>query len=170
MPDQVITVVEDWGRRHQKEDKKKSLTFLNRKRQLYDWDNNDLEDNKGLVDPDITHPNLPAKFPGINLKSKQPHHHQVVKVIEESDNEQVYTAQCNASLDDLPCKTTGVSTAVDEVQMDHWTDLPDDDKHHDMPTHPTPVVPPTPINMTNTEDNDNIPDNKSLDAEAKRPS
>ena len=90
----------------------KSLTFLNRKKQLYNWDNDDLEDDECLVDSYIAHPGLPAKFPGINLKSEQPHHYQAVKVIEESNNKQIYAAQCNASLDDLPWKTTGVSTAV----------------------------------------------------------
>jgi hypothetical protein len=81
MPDWVIAVVKDWGQRHQKEDKKQALTFLNQKKKLYDWDNNNLKDNKSLVESDIAHPDLPTKFPGINLKSEQPHHHQVVKVI-----------------------------------------------------------------------------------------
>ncbi len=63
MPDRVIAVVEHWGRRHQKEDKKQALTFLNRKKKLYDWDNDDLEDVEGLVESDIAHPDLPAKFP-----------------------------------------------------------------------------------------------------------
>jgi hypothetical protein len=43
---------------------------------------------------------------------------------------------------------------------------PSQHRHHHMPTHPTLVVPPTPINMTNTDDDDNIPDDESLDAEA----
>ncbi len=34
MPDWVITMVEDWGRRHQKEDKKQALTFLNKQKTL----------------------------------------------------------------------------------------------------------------------------------------
>jgi hypothetical protein len=108
MPDRVIAVVKDWGQRHQKEDKKQALTFLNRKKKLYNWDNDNLKDDKGLVESDIAHPDLPAEFPGINLKSEQPHHHQVVEVIEESNDERIYTAQRNASLDDLPCRTTGV--------------------------------------------------------------
>ena len=32
MPDRVIAMVKDWGRRHQKEDKKQALTFLNQKK------------------------------------------------------------------------------------------------------------------------------------------
>jgi hypothetical protein len=37
------------------------------KKKLYDWDNDNLKDNEGLVESDIAHPDLPAKFPGINL-------------------------------------------------------------------------------------------------------
>jgi hypothetical protein len=92
MPDWVIAVVKDLGRRHQKEDKKQDLTFLNQKKQLYNWDNDNLKDNEGLVESNIPHPNLPTKFPGINLKSEQPHHHQVVEVIEEKNDERIYAA------------------------------------------------------------------------------
>jgi hypothetical protein len=74
------------GKTTPKGGQEKSLTFLSQKRQLYDWDSDDLEDDKGLVNPDITQPNLPAEFPGIDLKSEQPRHHQVVEVIEESDD------------------------------------------------------------------------------------
>jgi hypothetical protein len=35
MPDRVIAVVKDWGRQHQKEDKKQALIFLNQKKKLY---------------------------------------------------------------------------------------------------------------------------------------
>jgi hypothetical protein len=75
MPDRVIAVIKDWGRHHQKED-------LNQKRQQYDWDNNDLEYDKGLIKPDIAHPDIPAELPGIDLESEHPHHHQVIEVIE----------------------------------------------------------------------------------------
>jgi hypothetical protein len=53
MPDRVIAVIEDWGRRHQKEDKASTLEFLNQKRQQYDWDNDDIEYEEGLIEPDI---------------------------------------------------------------------------------------------------------------------
>jgi hypothetical protein len=33
------------------------------------WDNNNLQDNEGLIDPDPnSHPGIPAEFPGINLE------------------------------------------------------------------------------------------------------
>ena len=102
MSDRVIKVVKDWGRLHQKEDKAKSLKFLNQEQQQYDWENNNLEDAKGLVKSDIAHPNIPAKFPDIDLESEQPHHHHVIKTIKDSKNKCIYAAQHNASLDNLP--------------------------------------------------------------------
>jgi hypothetical protein len=84
MPDRVIKIVHDWDRCHQQEDKAKTLEFLNRKQQQYIWDNVDLKDDKGLVESDIAHPDIPAKFPSVHLESEQPQHHQVVKIIEES--------------------------------------------------------------------------------------
>jgi hypothetical protein len=64
MPDRVIKVVNDWGCCHTKEDITHSLTFLNCKKELYGWDNDNLQDNKGLIEPDnhpdISHPKLLA--------------------------------------------------------------------------------------------------------------
>ena len=145
MPDRVIAVIEDWGQRHQKEDKASTLKFLNQKQQQYNWDNDNLEYNEVLIEPDIAHPDIPAEFPGIDLESEHPHHHQVVEVIEESEDEHIYAAQCNASLDDLPHKPTGVSTAVDEIEVDNWANLPEeDDIYHDLPAQPMILVPPNP--------------------------
>jgi hypothetical protein len=123
MPDRVINIVDDWGRRHQQEDKTKTLAFLNRKQQQYNWDNDDLKDNKGLVALDIAHPNIPAKFPGVDLESEQPQHHQVVEIIEESKEECIYAAQCNASFNDLPKQNAKVSTAGNKVDT---FELPED--------------------------------------------
>jgi hypothetical protein len=118
MPDCVISVVNNWGERHAKEDAKHSLVFLNRKKQLYNWDNDDLQEDKGLVDPDPdSHPGILAKFPGINLESEQPRHHHVVEVIEASNKEQIYAAVPNASLD-LPPDIPGVTAAVNKIEVD----------------------------------------------------
>jgi hypothetical protein len=45
----------------------KALEFLNPKQHQYDWDNDDLADNKGLVKLDIAHPNISDKFPDVDL-------------------------------------------------------------------------------------------------------
>ncbi len=163
MPDRVIAVIKDWGRHHQKEDKASTFEFLNQKRQQYDRDNDDLEYKESLIEPNIAHPDIPAEFPGIDLESEHPRHHQVVEVIKESKDEHIYAAQCNASLDDLPHKPTGVSTAVDEIKVDNWANLPEeDDIYHDLPAQPTIVVPSTPI-----LDKD-MDDKKSVNAKAAK--
>jgi hypothetical protein len=62
-----------------------------------------------------------------------------------------------------------VSTAVDEVQIDHWADpLDKNDLYHDIPMHLTLVVPPIPIHMTNIDDDDNATDDKTIDAKAAK--
>jgi hypothetical protein len=156
MPDRVITAIKDWRRHHQKEDKASTLEFLNQKQQQYDWDNNDLKYDEGLIKLDIAHPNIPAEFPGIDLESEQPRHHQVVEVIEESKDKCIYAVQCNASLDNLPHKPTGVSTAVVKIE-DNWTDLPEeDDIYNNLPTQPTIIVSPTPILDEDIADNETV--------------
>jgi hypothetical protein len=112
----ITPPINDWGQHHAKEDIKDSLTFLNCKKQLYDWDNDDLQDEEGLIKDPKSHPKLPAEFPGINLKSKQPHHHHIVKVLEASKDECIDAAICNTSLDDLPRNTKGVLTVVDDIK------------------------------------------------------
>jgi hypothetical protein len=75
---------------------------------------------------------FPPNFPDINLESEQPHHHQVIEIIEDSKDERIYAAQHNASLDDPPYKTAGVSAVVDkvdtfkflEVNTDHFMSYP----------------------------------------------
>ncbi len=110
---------------------------------------------------DIAHPDIPAQFPSIDLESEQPRHHQVVEVIEESKDKRIYAAQCNISLDDLPHKPTGVSTAVNKIKVDNWTDLSEENNiYHNLPTHPRIVIPPTPI-----LDND-IANNKMVNTKA----
>ncbi len=134
MPDRVIKVIKDWERCHQKEDKAKPLKFLNPKWQQYDWENIDLEEAKGLVKSKITHPNISAKFPGIGLELELPHHHHVVKIINNSKDKLIYAVQRKASLNDLPHKTAGVSTAIDEV--DAFDPEEDPNPVHELDTPP----------------------------------
>ncbi len=116
MPDRVIKVVNDWGQCHAKEHIKHSLPFLNCKKQLYDWDNDGLQDEEGLVKDPESHPELPAKFPGTDLESKQPHHHHVIEVLKASNDERIDAAIRNASLDNLPGNTTGVLMAIKKLK------------------------------------------------------
>jgi hypothetical protein len=167
MPDRVIKVVNDWGQRHAKENIKHSLTFLNCKKQIYNWDNDNLLDEEGLMKNPESHPKLPAKFPDIELESKQPHHHYVVKALKASNDENVDAAICNASLDNLPCNTTGVLMAGDKIEINNWIEQQQTckDPYHDLPALSTvaiqpkatpAIVPniPTPAVATDAEDED----------------
>jgi hypothetical protein len=142
----AISVINNPGKRHAKEDAKHSLVFLNRKKQLYDWDNDDLKDDKGLVDPDPdNHQGIPAKFPSIDLELEQPCHHHVVKVIKSRNKERIYAAVCNASLDDLPPDNPGVTTAIYKIEVDDWLEHTQiyKDPYNNLPSHPTIAMPPT---------------------------
>jgi hypothetical protein len=168
MPDRVIKVVNDWG--HAEEDIKLSLTFLNHKKQLYDWDNDDLQDEEGLIEDPEGHRELSAKFPSIDLESKQPHHHHIIEVLKASNDEHINAAIRNASLDDLPCNTTGVLTAVDSIEINNWIKQQQiyKDPDNDLPALPTMAIPleampaiihndaqiPTPAVTTITENKD----------------
>ena len=66
LPTRIIELVNAWGRRYQKEDKKDKLEFLNRQRLKYDWDNDELEYNERIVD-DSGNVDFPAQFLGIEL-------------------------------------------------------------------------------------------------------
>ncbi len=119
MLDHVISVVNNWGIQNAKENAKHSLVFLNRKKQLYDWDNDNLQDDEGLVDPDSnSHPGIPVKFPDIDLESEQPCHHHVVEVINVSDKEWIHVAVLNASLNDLPPEIPGVTIPINKIESD----------------------------------------------------
>ncbi len=47
------------GKKYQEEEKKNKLEFLNRLQLQYDWDNDELEESKGLIE-DLAHLDLPA--------------------------------------------------------------------------------------------------------------
>jgi hypothetical protein len=141
----TISVINDWGRRHAKENKSRPLIFLNCKRQVYNWDKNNLNNNEGLVKPNTnTCPSILTEFLGINLELEQPHHHHVVEVIEASKDERINAAAYNPSVDNLPCNTPGVTTVIDEIKIDDWMEIMQDykDQYHDLPIHQTINVPP----------------------------
>jgi hypothetical protein len=105
----------------------------------------------------------PPKFPGINLELEQWCHHHVVKVIKASKDKRTYAAICNASPDDLPHYTTGVTTTVNKIEFNNWIDIMQEykDPYQDLLTHPSMIAPPAankaaePVTTvtTNTDDN-----------------
>ena len=45
VPDRVIVLVNKWGKSFQRKSQRHKLDFLNRNKDKYAWDNDDLEDN-----------------------------------------------------------------------------------------------------------------------------
>ena len=63
LPDRVIRLVNKWGKRFQQESQRHNLEFLNRHKDKYAWDNDDLEDDDmALVKDDIPHPGIVAEI------------------------------------------------------------------------------------------------------------
>ena len=69
MSDSVIKVVSDWGCRYKKEVKRKEFPFRNRNGERFEWENEEYDNVEGLLEDEtqVKHPDLAAKFPGINL-------------------------------------------------------------------------------------------------------
>ena len=71
MPDQVIKLINKWGSNSDKANYGTMLQFCNRNKAKFDWDNDDIEKDKGLIEDetmDNPHPSLQAKIPGVELE------------------------------------------------------------------------------------------------------
>ena len=99
VPDRVIKKVNQWGVRSKREEYGKKLKFLNRNRQKYDWDNDELNDEEGLVEPEPTHPELTAEMPGIEIESEQIEPSDAVVEEEYSESELAAAAAENAEIE-----------------------------------------------------------------------
>ena len=76
------------------------LQFLNRNKEKFDWDNDDLGNIKGLVveDDQQAHPELTAGMSGIKLESEQVEPGPAVEAVEVSDTEIGARATANANM------------------------------------------------------------------------
>ena len=83
---------------------------MNRHKQRYDWDNEDLDIEERLVLPDPAHPDIPAELPGISIGNDD---HDAIDLIVPSESILAHEAEVNCSL--IPVKITGVPSAVDEI-------------------------------------------------------
>ena len=73
MPDSIIQKVTAWAWKFQKEIPKNKIEFLNRHRERFAWDNDDLDDaDEGWVGGDVPHPDLAAEIPGVTVAVHQP--------------------------------------------------------------------------------------------------
>ena len=112
MPDNVIKLVNAWGRRYQKVAKKDLLTFLNRNKQPFDWENEDLHQDDAINQPLIRAKHLtPANMPEIELERDMVS--DTVVVEEETAEQEAADAAKNSQIVDLTDETPGVSSTDD---------------------------------------------------------
>ena len=70
MSDMIKKLVEKLGTQSPERDYKKRVEFLNRKKDKFEWENDDIpvEDTVGEEGPSI-HPDLIAEIPGVELEA-----------------------------------------------------------------------------------------------------
>jgi len=116
MHDSYRKATDLWGKVSKKTSTNK-LEFLNRSREKFDWDNDDLDVSALKVVPEVVnpHPEIPAEFPGVRLESDYDGIHPAVEsdpVLTEA--QRAAAALRNAGLAETPGvsprahKTTGV--------------------------------------------------------------
>ena len=108
MPDNVIKLVNAWGRRYQKVKSKDLLTFLNRKKQPFEWENEELEDADVEHGPLIRAKHITAaNIPDIELERDMLS--DTVVVEEDTAEQEAAAAEKNSDLFVLTAETAGVS-------------------------------------------------------------
>ena len=121
-PDRVITLVDTWGRRYQKEERKNKLEFLNRKKLQFDWDNDDLDQPVPLVENSV-HVGTPAQIPGIELESEIEIDGSAVTILAENSDQEMAAAAANAGFTNT--RATTAQTDADNIIViddDHPSD------------------------------------------------
>ncbi len=70
-----ITLANSWGKSQRAREYGNKLKFLDWKKKAYNWDNEDIEESEGKVEPTSStsvHPDLLAEIPGIKIASNLP--------------------------------------------------------------------------------------------------
>ena len=73
-PGIILKLANRWRESSRSQQYGNKLEFLDRKKARFDWDNEVIEEDEGLVEPDsnpATHPGILAKNPGVMLESDQ---------------------------------------------------------------------------------------------------
>jgi hypothetical protein len=100
MPDRVIRRVINLGKKKAKQTRtSKKLQFLNRHKESFDWDNDDLDGDEVLVEPPPCPTNaLPAELPGVLLESDQDDTAAITPAPRPSELDLVNAARANANI------------------------------------------------------------------------
>ena len=137
-----------WGQKAQTKKYKDKMQFLNRSKKKFDWDNEELEENVGLVEPEkLIYPDIPAEIPGVVLESDFDEQEGPVQSVPDPTHASLAAAALrNAGLSD----TTGVLPKTIGVDFDmHDPAVPDLTKESDS-------------ELDSDDDNDDDNDDKPL--------
>ena len=72
MPEIILKLANRFGESSRSQQYGNKLEFLDRKKTKFDWDNEDIEEDEGLVEPDpnpTTHPGILVEIPGVVMES-----------------------------------------------------------------------------------------------------
>ena len=116
MPDQVINLVNEMGRKDMERDLGSRMTrleFRNRLNERFEWDNDDLgEIDSSDLGPTIAHADTPANHPGITFESEALEDGAMDKVL-RNENQQSHESTLNTGFSSgNDALTTGVSPDV----------------------------------------------------------
>ena len=76
------------------------MEFLNLHKVDFDWNNDDLEDNKELIENlGVAHLEIPDEKPGINFESEQPVNSTLVEGVPLSYSKRAHDAAVNGILE-----------------------------------------------------------------------
>ena len=117
MPDSVVELVNDWGKRYQKTERKESIKFRNRNKEKYTWDNNEYEDDQMVIENDCAHAGTPEEFPGIDIDNEDDR--PAIELLDDTDEECVLMAAKEAGISTQCTDIEGVTTAIDLVDKNN---------------------------------------------------
>ena len=93
MPQAIITTVHTWVKHSARDEHLGKMVFLNRNKEKYNWDNEDLSDVVDLSEDNPTlHNDIPAELPGVDLETDSSDTQVVSPAVIQSDAERVQTA------------------------------------------------------------------------------
>ena len=106
MPERILKLEDHWRKSSQSQQYGNKLEFLDRRKAKFDWENEDIEEDEGLVEPDlnpITYPGILAEIPGVIMESGQEIATTDIEVVPVHDRvNQVAAARLNANFAQNP--------------------------------------------------------------------
>ena len=160
-PDRVLKLVNAMGKMGKVEKYGNKLKFLNRHKAKFDWDNDDLEEDIGLVEPShAAHPGILAEVPGVELESDSDDVTTAIQAVPTpSLADRAKSARENANLG----SSTGVPNA--KVRGVYETEVVTIDEERDEEEDAPPLVRPEDNDSDSSDSEDEDDDLGEVEAE-----